>query len=762
MLFRSRSRFLVFQLIASLLLSIELAHAQSELRMRQGAYVVVPAAQGANAQAFLAQKGQALAAYGQRIEKVIGSTLVVGPRTAAAHADGADEFVAVNPQVTLEACADVAKVMGPLSICEPDYEYTLSAVPNDPQFSGLWGMAAIDAPAAWDVSVGTQDVVVAIIDTGIDYTHPDLMGNLWVNPGEIAANGIDDDGNGYIDDVYGINAAAHSGNPYDDNGHGTHVAGTIGASGNDGFGVVGVNWNVRIMPLKFLTASGSGTLSGAMEAIDYMVAMKNRGVNIRLSNNSWGGGGYSQALNNAIARARDAGILFIAAAGNESNDNDAHASYPAGYDLSNVVSVAAVDQNFNLAYFSNFGAQTVDIAAPGVSILSTVPGGGFAKLSGTSMATPHVTGALALLLASEPGITNEAAVARLYDAAVPVASLSGVVRTGRLLNVGRMVTNQTAPMPAPAPEPTSCVYSVSAGAGTPDTSADLGTEIFSDADEFNFTKVSLPFPIVFDNQAISSVTVSPNGLLYFGASPSSMDYETGRSVPASSVGMHSDLVSTTRVAYGPDYVTFFWNSYYYGNPGAGNIIIRMRLYSSGVIQNWIEFTTPAIQKIISGQSTVGITGRAYSTTYARNSAEEIKDGLSLSYTPQCGGGSGSQVQPVERIKLSSDDGNQKIRSKFLISLQAVSSGSVELGFSFGTMECSAKASISMVKEKTRIRGRVPSALARRYSRMRVSAGTLRSARPLENGQSVSNRRESLSQDQFDTLCSRVVQSLRVN
>ena len=340
---------------------------------------------------------------------------------------------------------------GQASFCEPNYYVEASAVSNDPLSSQLYGLSLMGAQKAWDRSTGSSNVVVAIIDTGVDYNHPDLAANIWTNPGEIAGNGIDDDGNGWIDDVHGINAYAGSGNPLDDNGHGTHVSGTIGATGNNSLGVVGVNWNVRIMGLKFLGSGGGGSIFGAIQAINYMIDAKNRyGLNLKVANNSWGGAGYSKALEDAISKANDAGIIFVAAAGNESTNNDILPSYPANYNLPNVVSVAAIDSAQSLAFFSNYGS-IVDIAAPGVAILSTLPNSNYGSLSGTSMATPHVSGALALLAAYDSSLSINSMIDRLYSTATPVAGLSGKIRTGAMLNVAGMLGAPSTPVVEPQP-----------------------------------------------------------------------------------------------------------------------------------------------------------------------------------------------------------------------------------------------------------------------------------------------------------------------
>ncbi|MEJ2634645.1 MAG: S8 family peptidase [Calditrichia bacterium] len=330
---------------------------------------------------------------------------------------------------------------------EPNYILHALEIPNDPDFNKLWGLnnegqnggqfdADIDAPEAWDREKGKKAVIVSVIDTGIDYTHPDLIGNMWVNQGEIPNNGQDDDLNGFIDDYLGWDFVNNDSDPMDDNRHGTHCAGTIGALGNNGIGVVGVNWVVTLMPLKFLNSGGSGSTSNAIKAIIYAA---DNGANIM--SNSWGGGGSSQALKEAIEYANDKGALFIAAAGNESSDNDNSPSYPSNYDVENVIAVAATDNRDELANFSNYGATTVDLSAPGVNIYSTVPGG-YQYLSGTSMATPHVAGAAALVWAGFLPDVNQAIVKyRLFGAVDYVRNLENKVLLDGRLNVNNSLSD---------------------------------------------------------------------------------------------------------------------------------------------------------------------------------------------------------------------------------------------------------------------------------------------------------------------------------
>ncbi len=299
---------------------------------------------------------------------------------------------------------------------QPNYVLYALEIPNDTRFNDLWGMnntgqtggtpdADIDAVEAWDVYTGSSDVLVAVIDSGVDYTHPDLVNNIWTNPGEIAGNGIDDDGNGYIDDIHGYDFANGDADPMDDNDHGTHCSGTIGGVANNAEGVAGVAWDVSIMGLKFLTSAGSGSTANAISCIEYGTDM---GVDVM--SNSWGGGPYDASMEAAIEAANAADIFFVAAAGNDGSDNDVTPHYPSNYENANVVSVMATDhfdQRVDEAgwWTSCIGATTVDIAAPGLHIWSTTPGNTYSDFSGTSMATPHVSGALALLRGRFPNIS---------------------------------------------------------------------------------------------------------------------------------------------------------------------------------------------------------------------------------------------------------------------------------------------------------------------------------------------------------------------
>lgn len=296
---------------------------------------------------------------------------------------------------------------------EPNYIYRTMATPNDPKFGQLWGMNKINAPAAWNAKSKADRVIVAVIDTGINYKHEDLKDNVWVNKNEVAGNGIDDDGNGYIDDIHGINGINDSGDPMDDHSHGSHCMGTIAGTGNNNVGVTGVCWQAQVMGCKFLSASGGGSSADAVKCINYAVAN-----GAKVLSNSWGGGGFSLALYNAIKDAGDKGVLFVAAAGNSYKSS---LSLPAGYcqdqdfqgktypGLSNVLAVSASDESDNKASFSQYSAAAAKsrdlIAAPGTNILSTTLGNNYASYNGTSMATPHVAGAATLIWANNMNLT---------------------------------------------------------------------------------------------------------------------------------------------------------------------------------------------------------------------------------------------------------------------------------------------------------------------------------------------------------------------
>jgi len=312
-------------------------------------------------------------------------------------------------------------------------------LPNDPLFGEQWALnnqgqdggtkrADIDALEAWTHTKGSEEVVVAVLDTGVDYRHPDLVANMWTRPAGVPA--YVDDELGTFNDLNGYNGTDKDADPMDDNGHGTHCAGIIGAEGDNGEGITGINQKVQIMPLKFLGRGGFGSTNDAIEAINYAIDRKKNGVNIRIISASWGSTSKSKALEDTIRAAGEAGILFVAAAGNDGSNNDNRPHYPSNYDLPNVISVAALDRNDQIASFSNFGSKTVHVAAPGKEILSTWLNDGYREASGTSMATPYVSGVGALIIASDPDITMKNLRARILGSADELDSVKSKVATG--------------------------------------------------------------------------------------------------------------------------------------------------------------------------------------------------------------------------------------------------------------------------------------------------------------------------------------------
>lgn len=373
----------------------------------------------------------------------------------SAGATGHESMGAATHRLTVKrggVAAGIAalKMRASVRYAEPDYILHADLIPNDPRFADLWGLrntgqsilgttgtpgADIHAVPAWDISTGSSSVVVGVVDTGIDYTHPDLAANVWSNPGGIG---------GCAAGTHGFNAITRTCDPRDDNNHGSHVSGTIGAVGNNGVGVVGVNWTVTLMGLKFLDAEGTGTTADAITAIDFAVQAKIAGVNIRVLSNSWGGGAFSQALLDEINKANANDIMFVAAAGNNASNNDITPHYPSSYNAPNVVAVAATDQNDALASFSSFGPTSVHLGAPGVNVLSTIIGGNYDFLSGTSMATPHVSGSAALVL-SRCALNTAVLKSQLLNNVDADPALAGITSTGGRLDVDKAIRGCAAP-----------------------------------------------------------------------------------------------------------------------------------------------------------------------------------------------------------------------------------------------------------------------------------------------------------------------------
>ena len=323
-----------------------------------------------------------------------------------------------------------------------------AAGPNDPLLGEQWGLvntgqrngraeADISAVAAWEKTQGSKKVVVAVLDSGVDYTHPDLAGNMWHRPDDMEM--YVDEQLGVMDDSEGFSAVESERDPMDENGHGTHCAGIVGAEGDNNLGIVGVNWHVEIMPLKFMGRGGFGSTKDAIEAINYVIARKKDGVNVRVISASWGSTARSKALEDVIRKAGEADILFIAAAGNDGANADKRPHFPSGYNLPNVLAVAALDRRDELASFSNYGAKGVHVAAPGKEILSTWLGGGYEEHSGTSMATPFVAGVAGLVLSVEPNLSVKELRERLINSVDKLDSLKGKVSSGGRVNAARAV-----------------------------------------------------------------------------------------------------------------------------------------------------------------------------------------------------------------------------------------------------------------------------------------------------------------------------------
>jgi len=373
------------------------------------------------------------------------------------------EEVELESGQSVEEAIDLLSQLPEVEYAEPDYILTKTeTIPNDSRFAELWAHkntgqlggtvgADMETTFAWDIQTGDSNIVISVIDTGVDYNHPDLAANMWRNPGEDGGTpGVDDDNNGYVDDIFGINAITGDGNPLDDEGHGTHVAGTAAAVGNNNQGVVGVAFGCRIMALKFLNSSGTGTTSDAIECLEYAVA---NGAHV--TNASWGGPGFSSSLFAAIQSAGNTNHLIVAAAGNAALDVDARAlnqHYPSGYNLPNIISVGASTRNDGVASFSNFGDISVDLFAPGLSILSTVPNNSYAVFSGTSMACPQVAGAAALLFSELGSATNFSTVkARILDNVEILPAYQQLSVSGGRLNAFYALDPGANPSPTPSP-----------------------------------------------------------------------------------------------------------------------------------------------------------------------------------------------------------------------------------------------------------------------------------------------------------------------
>ena len=375
----------------------------------------------------------------------------IGAKVLETFADLGWQRVQLPKNLLVETAIARYQNLADVVMAQPNYYYKLQVTPNDPQFanSGLWGLTKISAPSAWDLATGSPTVVIANIDTGMKYNHEDLAANMWTNPGEINGNGIDDDGNGFVDDYYGYDFFFNDGDPLDEHGHGTHVGGTMGAVGNNNIGVVGINWNVRLMAIKIYNNTGFGTTAAMLiNAYNYVRMMKNRGVNIRVTNNSYGGCdeacGYDQATKDALDAMGNAGILNVFAAGNDGRNTDTNPAYPASYTSPSVLSVANSTTTDAKNSSSNWGVNTVDLAAPGTGIFSTVrTAANYGNMTGTSMASPHVAGAAALLASHNPNLSPASLKATLMNTVDAISWTATPIKTGGRLNVDNALRNQT-------------------------------------------------------------------------------------------------------------------------------------------------------------------------------------------------------------------------------------------------------------------------------------------------------------------------------
>ena len=432
---------------------------------------LVCAARAQNSATFV--PGELLVKYAPatKLTKAVAANMAVGATVLEDLGDTGWQRVKLPSSRSVEAAAAEYRSLQGVEYAQPNFYYHLLNTPNDPLFSnpGMYGLGKISAPSAWDLSTGSASVVVADIDTGLHYTHEDLVANVWTNPGEIPNNGIDDDGDGLIDDVHGWDFRFNDNDPTDldpvpgqpgvfaTSGHGSHTAGTIGAVGNNLVGVVGVNWNVKIMAIKIFNNNVSDDTTSAMlvNAYNYVRMMKNRGINIRATNNSYGGCteacGFDQATKDALDALGNAGVVNVFAAGNAGSNNDTTPFYPASYNSPNEIVVAASDSNDQKAGFSNFGVTSVDLAAPGAGILSTWTvsdpnspnfNSTYNTISGTSMASPHVAGAIALLSAFRPNLSAAALKSILLTNVDALPAWNGVVRTGGRLNVFKALQSQ--------------------------------------------------------------------------------------------------------------------------------------------------------------------------------------------------------------------------------------------------------------------------------------------------------------------------------
>lgn len=452
----------------------------------------------------------------------------------ARHRGEAPDVVSLPPGLSVGRALETFRASGAVDYAEPDYLLKLLATPNDTRYLNLdqWNLnntgiyggvpgADVSAEAGWDLQTDASNIIVAVVDTGVRYTHEDLAANMWINAGESGVdalgrnkrtNGVDDDGNGYIDDVHGINVLNGSGNPTDDWGHGTHVAGIVGAVGNNALGVTGVAWRVKLMAIKFIDASANYSVSDAITALNYA-----RAHGARIVTASWGNYAFtSQALRDAITALRNAGIIVTAAAGNDNNNNDTFPLYPASYEFDNILAVAATNRVDGRAGYSNYGATTVDLGAPGSPVFSTwgAADNAYQYYEGTSMAAPHLAGACALLWARFPSDTYQQIIARVLSTVDPLPSLNGRAKSNGRLNLGAALASGSAP-PPPPPPPLAAPGAMALGSvtltWTDNTTTETGFEIERSTDNATFAQVA----VVAANTTSATFNALNAGVTYY-------------------------------------------------------------------------------------------------------------------------------------------------------------------------------------------------------------------------------------------------------
>src|SRR5262245_7493660 len=510
--------------------------------------------------------------------------------------EGGMELIQLPTFLTVEDMETFLKDDPRVEFIERNWIYTHEATSNDPLYTNgsLWGMYGdattpanqfgSQAGEAWAAGfIGSPDVYVGVIDEGIDFNHPDLAANIWTNPFD-PVDGVDNDGNGRIDDIHGWDFAGNDNSIYDGTGddHGTHVSGTIGAVGGNGIGVAGVNWNVKLISAKFLGASG-GTTANAVLAVDYITDLKVRhGLNIVATSNSWGGGGYSQALNDAIIRAAKQNILFIAAAGNNNSNNDTTPNYPSNYNTTNgtstetgagydaVIAVASITITGARSSFSNYGSTTVDLGAPGSGIFSTTPNNTYSSYSGTSMATPHVSGAAALYKSANPTATAAQIRQAILDSAAntPTSSLSGITITGGRLNIGLLLGGGGPPPPTPPAAPSNLsATAVSSSqinlSWTDNSGSESGFEIdrCQGAGCTNFTQIATTGANVtsFSNTGLAASTAYSYRIRATNSAGDSGNSNTASATTTAAAGVPAAPSNLRVTSVGTTSITLAWN-----------------------------------------------------------------------------------------------------------------------------------------------------------------------------------------------------------